>query len=91
MKSISYERFADRFGMNICSYLIGSFQKFLEEISTHSFLDTEVDFKFFFICALEMVVKPLRKYSTWDITVATGGPCESKALTHYKLLGALWE
>jgi len=61
----------------------------LEEILTHSFLGTEVGLKLFFICALEMVVKPLRKYRTWNITVAVGGPCESKARTHYNLLGAL--
>jgi len=46
------------FGINICSYLIGSFQNFLEEILTHNFLgrSIEVGFKLFLICTLEMVV-----------------------------------
>ena len=46
------------FGINICSYLIGSFQNFLEEILTHNFLGRpiEVGLKLFLICTLEMVV-----------------------------------
>jgi len=47
------------FGINICSCLIGSFQNFLEEILTHNVLGIEVRLKLFFICTLEMVVKPL--------------------------------
>ena len=48
-------------GIIICSYLIGSFQKFLEEILTHNFLGRpiEVGLKLFLICTLEMVVKTL--------------------------------
>jgi len=47
------------FSINICSYLIGSFQNFLEEILTHNFLGIEVGLKLFFIFTLELVVKPL--------------------------------
>ena len=46
-------------GINISSYLIESFQNFLEEILTHNFLGIEVGLKLFFICKLEMVVRPL--------------------------------
>ena len=49
------------FGINICSYLIGSFQNFLEEILTHNFLGrpVEVGLNLFLICTLEMVVGSL--------------------------------
>ena len=49
------------FGINICSYLIGSFQNFLEEILTHNFLarPIEVDLKLFLIWTLEVVVGSL--------------------------------
>jgi len=45
--------------VNICFYLIGSFQNFLEEILTHHALGIDVGLKLFFICTLEMVVGPL--------------------------------
>jgi len=35
----------------------------LEEILTHNFLRTEVGLKLFFICTLEMVMRPIWKYS----------------------------
>ena len=41
--------------MTTCSYLIKSFQNFLEEILTHNILSKEVGLKFF-IWTLEMVV-----------------------------------
>jgi len=46
------------FGINIFSYLIGSFQNFLEEVLTHNFSGRpkEVGLKLFLICTLEMVV-----------------------------------
>ena len=49
------------FGINIFSYLIGSFQNFLEEVLTHNFLGRpkEVGLKLFLICTLEMVVGSL--------------------------------
>ena len=34
------------FGINICSYLIGSFQNFLEEILTHNFLGRSIEVGF---------------------------------------------
>jgi len=57
------------FGINIFSYLIGSFHNFLEKILTHNFyfLGIEVGLKFFFICTLEMVVGSLSKDSTYTI------------------------
>jgi len=45
--------------MPICSYLVGSFQNFLEEILTHNLLGIEVDLKLFLICSLEMVMGSL--------------------------------
>jgi len=47
------------FGINVCSYLIGTFQNFLEEILIYNFLGIEVGLNLFFICTLEMVVAPL--------------------------------
>ena len=52
------------FDINISSYLIGSFQNFLEEILTHNFFGIEVGLKLSFICTLEMVVGPLWKHSS---------------------------
>jgi len=51
------------FGINICSYLIGSCQNFLEEILTHNFLGRpiEVGLKLLLTCTLEMVVGALWK------------------------------
>jgi len=47
------------FDIEVCSYLIGSFQNFLEEILTHNVLGREVGLKLFFICTLQTVVGPL--------------------------------
>jgi len=59
----------------ICSYLIGSFPDFFEEILTHNFLGIEVGLKLFFICSLEMVVWSLERTAAYlHITVAVGGP-----------------
>jgi len=57
------------FGINICSFLIGSFQNSLEEILTHNFLGRpiEVGLKLFLICTLEMVVGSLGKDSTYTL------------------------
>jgi len=76
------------FGLNICSYLIGSFQNFLEEISTHNFLGIEVGLKLFFIFTLEMVVKPLWKYSTYTLKLLFGLLWKHSTCTLQMLLAA---
>jgi len=53
---IWYKQLSFGISRPICSYLIGSFQNFLEEILTHNFLGTEVGLKLFFICSEEMMV-----------------------------------
>jgi len=85
------------FGINrtICSYLIGSFQNFLEEILTHNFLDIEVGLKLFFVCSLEIVVGafwkdgtctlqlllgPLCQYSTWTLQLFFRSPLKVRYL-----------
>ena len=68
--------------MNICSYLIGSFQNFLEEILIHNFLGIEISLKRSFVCTLGMVVKPLWKYSTCTLQLLLCS-FESISFTHY--------
>jgi len=65
------------FGINICSYLLGSFQNFLEEVLTHNFLVVEVGWKIFFICTLEMVVRLRRKHSTYTLQLLLWVPLKS--------------
>jgi len=68
----------------ICSYLIGSFQNFLEEILSRNFLGIEVVLKLFFICSLKMVVGRFgRTVAYLHITVAVGGLFDSIVLEHY--------
>jgi len=50
----------------ICSYFVGSFQNFLEEILNHNFLGVEVGLKLFFICSLEVVVGSLWKDDSYS-------------------------
>jgi len=62
---------------NICSYLIGSFQNFLEETLTHNFLGTEVGSKLFFICSLEKMMGPFEStVLSYTLQLLLGGPLE---------------
>jgi len=60
--------------MPICSYLVGSFQNFLEESLTHNLLGVEVDLKLFLICSLEMVMGSLWKDGTCTLQLLLGAP-----------------
>jgi len=61
------------FGTNICSYLIGSFQNFLEGILTHNFLGIEVGLKLFFVCSLEWWWGPLKaRYLHIKVAIGSG-------------------
>ena len=85
-----YEKFEspnmdNGFTWPIRSYLIGSFQNFLEEILTHNFLGIEVGFKLFFICTLEMVVGPRWKFSTYTLKLLFG-PLSKNSTCTLKLL-----
>jgi len=81
------------FGVNICSYLIGSFQKFLEEILTHIFFGRpiEVGLKLFLIWTLEMVVGSLWKDSTYTLKLLLAASFEAGNFTSQLLLGATLE
>ena len=76
--------------MNICSYLIGSFQNFLEESSTHNFFGRpiEVGLKLFLICTLEMVVGSLRKESSYTLKLLLAASFKAGNFTSQLLLGA---
>ena len=53
------------FGVYVCSYLIETFQNFLQQILTHSlFKGIEVGLKLFLIYTSEMLVGALWKQST---------------------------
>jgi len=85
------------FGINICYYLIGSFQKFLEDILTHNFFMYRSWFEAF-LCLLirdgggaplkarylyySCCWRPLRKKVTHTLKLLLGA-LESRALTHY--------
>jgi len=67
---------------------MGSFQNFLEEILTHNFLGIEVGLKLFFVCTLEMVVKPLWKYGTYTLKLLFGPLWKHRTCTLQMLLVA---
>jgi len=79
------------FGINICSYVIGSFQNFLKEILSHNFLGRpiEVGLKLFLVFTLEMVVRSLWKRSTYTLKLLLAASFKGGNFTSQLLLGPL--
>jgi len=70
-----YKKLSFGISRPIWSYLIGSFENFLEEILIRNFLGIEVVLKLCFISSLEMVVGRFERTVAYlHITVAVGGP-----------------
>jgi len=85
--SVSESEKTLQFGIHFCSYLIGSFQNFLEQISTHSLFEgIEVGLKLFLIYTLEMLVGALWNQSIYTLQWRLRAPLKAEHLHTLQLL-----
>jgi len=77
---IWYKKLSFGISRPICSFLIGLFQNFLEEILTYNFLGIHIGLKLFFVCSLEMVVGSLWKDGTYTLKLLLGAPLKARYL-----------
>jgi len=65
------------FGINICSYLIGSLPNLLERVLTHSVFNCRSWFEDLLHCTLEMVVELRRKHGTYTLQLLLWDPLKA--------------